>query len=56
MDMRYGKPGERPAADERIARVGLPRKDPLHGADGPLSALWRGEDSRAIGRDSFLRC
>jgi uncharacterized protein YjlB len=39
-DMQYGKPGERPAADERIAQVAMPKSDPVFGADGPLSALW----------------
>jgi len=42
MDMNYGTPGERPAADERIARVALPRKDPVYGAAGPLRRLWGG--------------
>ncbi len=40
-DMNYGKAAERPGADERIARVALPRMDPVHGADGPLLDLWR---------------
>jgi uncharacterized protein YjlB len=39
-DMNYGKPGERPGADERIARVPLPARDPVHGTGGPLLALW----------------
>jgi len=39
-DMQYGKPGERPAADARIARVGLPAADPVHGETGPLMSLW----------------
>jgi uncharacterized protein YjlB len=38
--MQYGKPGERPAADERIAQVAMPKSEPVFGADGPLSALW----------------
>ncbi|HTU03703.1 MAG TPA: hypothetical protein VMG58_17855, partial [Candidatus Sulfotelmatobacter sp.] len=29
-DMNYGKPGERPAADTRIARVALPARDPVY--------------------------
>lgn len=41
MDMNHGKPGERPAADQRIARVALPRMDPVHGLAGPLLELWR---------------
>jgi uncharacterized protein YjlB len=40
VDMNYGKAGERPGADTRIAGVALPRMDPVHGADGPLLALW----------------
>src|SRR5262245_57349525 len=40
-DMCYGKPGERPRADENIARVQLPETDPVYGADGPLLAHWR---------------
>jgi uncharacterized protein YjlB len=39
-DMNYGKPGERPQADERIARVPLPENDPVYGADGPLQEHW----------------
>jgi uncharacterized protein YjlB len=39
-DMCYGKAGERPQADDYIARVSLPRMDPVYGADGPLKAYW----------------
>jgi hypothetical protein len=39
-DMCYGKPAERPAADERIARVPLPPQDPVEGHDGPLASQW----------------
>jgi uncharacterized protein YjlB len=39
-DMQYGKPGERPAADERIGRVALPTVDPVIGELGPLMSLW----------------
>jgi len=39
-DMNSGKAGERPGADKRIARVALPRRDPVHGAGGPLLELW----------------
>jgi uncharacterized protein YjlB len=39
-DMCYGKAGERPQADDRIAGVSLPRMDPVYGADGPLKAYW----------------
>jgi len=40
-DMCYGKPGERPRADENIARVPLPRSDPIYGKDGPVTEYWK---------------
>jgi uncharacterized protein YjlB len=40
-DMQYGKPGERPAADERIAQVAMPAADPVFGTDGAMMALWQ---------------
>lgn len=39
-DMCYGKDGERPTADEHIARVPLPPADPLAGPAGPLAQHW----------------
>jgi len=39
-DMNYGGAGERPHADENIARVALPKMDPLYGAGGPLLQKW----------------
>ena|SRR5688572_13598086 len=39
-DMNYGKPGERPTADENIKKVPLPENDPLFGSDGPLIKTW----------------
>lgn len=39
-DLLRGAPGERPAADERIARVPRPTGDPLFGTDGPLTRRW----------------
>jgi uncharacterized protein YjlB len=39
-DMNYGKPGERPGADENIARVPLPENDPVFGAGGVLLNYW----------------
>ena len=45
-DMNYGRPGERPAADARIARVPLPTRDPVHGPTGPLMQLWKGVSER----------
>lgn len=43
VDMKYGKPGERPRADENIARVALPATDPVFGKTGPLLEHWRSE-------------
>jgi uncharacterized protein YjlB len=40
-DMNYGKPGERPKADENIARVPLPQSDPIYGAGGPVMDYWQ---------------
>lgn len=40
-DMLYGKPGERPGAEARIARVPLPPQDPVRGPGGPLRRLWQ---------------
>ena len=40
-DMNYGKAGERPKADENIARVPLPKTDPLFRENGPLLKHWR---------------
>jgi uncharacterized protein YjlB len=39
-DLLRGRKGERPAADQRIARVPLPVGDPLTGAKGPLVEHW----------------
>lgn len=39
-DLLRGHPGERPAADERIAAVPLPKADPLTGRTGPLVSQW----------------
>ncbi len=39
-DMNSGKPGERPRADQNIARVALPKKDPVFGTQGPLMQYW----------------
>ncbi|HKY39737.1 MAG TPA: hypothetical protein VJN18_27555 [Polyangiaceae bacterium] len=40
-DMNYGKPGERPESDRNIARVPRPTHDPVTGASGALTRLWR---------------
>jgi uncharacterized protein YjlB len=39
-DMCYGKRGERPGADERMARVPIPGSDPVFGAQGGLLNSW----------------
>ena len=39
-DMQYGKPGERPQADQNISSVALPKFDPVYGKNGPLLELW----------------
>ena len=39
-DMCYGRPEERPGADESIARVALPERDPVYGDRGPLIEHW----------------
>ena len=41
MDMNYGKPAERPRADKNVARVPLPKFDPVFGKHGPLIENWR---------------
>lgn len=40
LDMNYGKPGERPRADQHIAATPLPETDPIHGDEGPLIDHW----------------
>jgi uncharacterized protein YjlB len=43
-DMCYGKSGERPRADQNIARVPVPEADPVYGTDGPLIKYWPKQD------------
>ena len=43
VDMKYGRPGERPLADQNIARLVMPATDPVFGGDGPLLEHWRGQ-------------
>jgi uncharacterized protein YjlB len=40
-DLRYGTAGERPTTDDNIAKVPLPKGDPVAGASGALLRLWR---------------
>lgn len=39
-DMKDGKDGERPGADETIANVTKPLSDPVYGPTGPLMKFW----------------
>lgn len=39
-DMNYGKPEERPKADENIKNVPLPESDPVFGINGPVIKEW----------------
>jgi uncharacterized protein YjlB len=40
-DMNYGKPEERRRADKNLARVALPKMDPVFGESGPLLEKWK---------------
>jgi uncharacterized protein YjlB len=40
-DLRRGDPAERDEVLANIAAVPLPDADPVHGADGPLTEIWR---------------
>jgi uncharacterized protein YjlB len=40
-DIRRGDPAEHDEALRNIRAVPLPRADPVHGVDGPLTELWR---------------
>jgi len=40
-DTLRGQPGDRPKADETIAKLPLPKTDPVTGKAGPLLDLWR---------------
>jgi uncharacterized protein YjlB len=39
-DLKYGEDGERPEADQNIARLPLPTHDPVFGKQGPLDKWW----------------
>lgn len=40
-DLLTGEVGDRPGADQRIARVKVPQSDPVGGAGGPVLEKWR---------------
>jgi uncharacterized protein YjlB len=48
-DVRRGDPAERAEVLRNLARVTLPRTDPVHGAGGPLLSLWNGQKALASG-------
>ncbi len=39
-DLLRGESGERPGADERVAKVPLPKTDPVGGQGGPILEKW----------------
>lgn len=46
-DLRRGDPAEREEVLANIAAVPLPGADPVAGADGPLTGIWRAADRGA---------
>jgi uncharacterized protein YjlB len=40
-DLRYGEPGERSSSEQNIAKLSRPEQDPVAGAQGALTKLWR---------------
>lgn len=40
-NMNYGKPGERPDADEQIKNVPIPERDPVLGLKGGTGRYWK---------------
>ena len=46
--MNYGKEGERPGADERIAKVKIPRFDPVTGTADPLNKIWKKHSENSL--------
>ena len=45
-DLLRGFPGERPKADQNIARLPIPNNDPVYGAKGPLQRSWNPAPNR----------
>lgn len=52
-DLMRGLPGERPAADKRIAAVSLPESDPVFGERKGAALVWAGNsfDRQGAGED-----
>jgi uncharacterized protein YjlB len=40
-DMNYDRPGERPKADRKIKKIGVPEEDPLTGGKGKMHRFWK---------------
>jgi uncharacterized protein YjlB len=40
-DILRGEPADRPDADLRIAKLALPKTDPVGGQGGPMLETWR---------------
>lgn len=40
-DLKTGKEGERPKADDNLARVPIPETDPLQGLSGGITEYWK---------------
>ncbi len=40
-DLKTGKEGERPKADDNLSRVPFPETDPIHGASGGILEYWK---------------
>ncbi len=47
-NIRYGKPGERPEADQEIAKVKNPESDPVYGAKGHLFECWYNQNCENV--------
>ncbi len=47
-DMKYGKPDERPLADENIKRALLPSWDPVFGEQGEMHKYWKKENKVSL--------
>lgn len=45
-DILKGEPGERPEADENIAKVQIPKNDPVYGKSEGLPHMWKRELAR----------
>lgn len=44
-DMQYGNEGERPAADNRIAKLAIPPTDPVFGKEKGVFEFWKQQET-----------